>query len=1272
MPTRSARWLIWAVPVVLALAGFSFASYLVVRAYAPRLTREGLQTALTRALDRPVQVGRVRLLPWIGRITVQDVTIGSEPGRGPDPTAHVGEVDVQVGISSLWKMRLVVSGVLTDVTFDLLADPKAEPPATFAVPESFVLGPVQVEIDSVRVRRGSGTYRNAAERYTIHLRGLEGAARPLRHGVDASLQVATLTVQRTDSQTVLTEVKGAGWLGQELLTIRSLSARWNGHPLAATGEVRQPLQAPVLAVDISGEVDLAAVATLAQLPLPLAGLAHVEATLRGQPATLQAEGRLGVPQLVSGPVVARQVAVRARWDLGVLDLSEVTAHVFGGSLKGAATVVPAQLERTRLEATLTGAALAQFEPLIRQTIGTADLDLQAKLEGDPRRWDLLRGDFRLAAHRLIPPGEWSKIGSGTLRLAGRLQQGTADLSQGVGDWPGLHVELSGPLAPQGPLGVRVRVEPDLGTLGPVLTMSSLSGRLVVSAEVKGAWDAPEGSARLESPSLLIEGLRVEKVASDLRFRGQTVQVDSLTAQVRQSRATGSGAISWTGPIAELGRHYRDRLQVRADLHGPNIRWEDLGQWLPPSGQGSGLFSITAHLEGTLAAWRSTGRIEAARLAPATGYPAQQLRAGFAVDPQRLEIADLQAEVLGASVRGKGSWAWDHTARASLDLTRLDFSRVTELPESLGLRGTGSAHVEASYRSGVWDAAGSAQLQEVVLRDFRLGDGSAQGTLRGDQFQASAGFPEVRLSGTAQGVAGSTAPIAVTLEARDWQVAPLLRARGETPGVSIDGVVTARAAFQVPLAHPAEATGAIALDPVRLTVGEETWSNQGPIALRWDGTALRLEHVEMASRLGRFTASGRAEPQGRLDLEANGAVPLSILPLLQPEIRQAGGLVSLTLHVTGTLQAPRLSGDGTIQKGLLQMRDRPEALRDIEAHVVMAPEGIRLVNAAATLGRGRLQAAGTLTLEGYRLGAYRVTLQGREVSLSPMEGMQSTWNANLELVGRGTQAVLRGEAHLVRGVIGGRFSLASLLLSKPAEKPEPKAAIPLRVFVFLDNNLRVSLDVARLSIDGRLSLEGTTAAPVLLGTLQGEEGGRIVFRGQRWTVQSAAVRFIDPRGIEPLLDVSARATIQNYDVTMRLTGRLDELDTRLSSSPPLAQDKLLLLVALGTTGDSAGQAGGALAGAVGRMVAEEIFGGAVGTSWAPDVLSLEKNPENRQTLQVGKQVTEDIRLLYLQTTSGPTTRMVRVEYQVIGPLFLSAEQNFQGGFGGEVLVRLRFR
>jgi translocation and assembly module TamB len=371
--------------------------------------------------------------------------------------------------------------------------------------------------------------------------------------------------------------------------------------------------------------------------------------------------------------------------------------------------------------------------------------------------------------------------------------------------------------------------------------------------------------------------------------------------------------------------------------------------------------------------------------------------------------------------------------------------------------------------------------------------------------------------------------------------------------------------------------------------------------------------------------------------------------------------------------PRITGEATVHDGTLQTRERPEILRDVEARVVMSPSGLRLVEATGSLGRGRIRASGDMTLQEGQLGAYRFALVGRNVSIAPVEGLQTAWDLDLELVGQGARAQLRGQGRLLQGTVSGRFSLLSVLLSKtPGKAAETSAAIPLRILLNLDDNLRVNMDVARLRGGGTLSLEGTTAEPVLLGALEAQEG-RITFRNRRWTLISGSIRFVDPRRIQPILDVTAQTVISGYDVTLRLSGRPDELLVSLSSSPPLPQDDLLVLVTLGTTKSGAGKsAGGAAAGEMVRLLAEDLLGTTVGGGMGPDQFSLGTGDNNQQTVQMGKQLTEEVRVIYSQSFSGAEKRVVRIEYQVIGPLLLSAEQDFQAGFGGDLLLRFRFR
>jgi hypothetical protein len=298
--------------------------------------------------------------------------------------------------------------------------------------------------------------------------------------------------------------------------------------------------------------------------------------------------------------------------------------------------------------------------------------------------------------------------------------------------------------------------------------------------------------------------------------------------------------------------------------------------------------------------------------------------------------------------------------------------------------------------------------------------------------------------------------------------PLLRATGRFEDLNLDGRVTALAEMWVPPSEPSAAQTTLMLDPLQLTVLGEDWTNRGPIRLGWGATGLRVDHLTLASRFGSLNASGRLDPHGPLDLRVDGQFPLAVLASLRPEVRVANGTLAVTWHVGGSAAVPRITGEATVHDGTLQTRERPEILRDVEARMVMSPSGVRLVEATGSLGRGQIRASGDMTLQEWQLGAYRFTLVGRNVSIAPVEGLQTAWDLDLELVGQGTRAQLRGEGRLLHGTVSGRFSLLSILLSKtPGKAAGTSVAIPLRILLKLNDKLRVNMDVARLRDGGTL-------------------------------------------------------------------------------------------------------------------------------------------------------------------------------------------------------------
>ena len=109
-----------------------------------------------------------------------------------------------------------------------------------------------------------------------------------------------------------------------------------------------------------------------------------------------------------------------------------------------------------------------------------------------------------------------------------------------------------------------------------------------------------------------------------------------------------------------------------------------------------------------------------------------------------------------------------------------------------------------------------------------------------------------------------------------------------------------------------------------------------------------------------------------------------------------------------------------------------------------------------------------------------------------------------------------------------------------------ASTELNIAVTGPGALRIRNNLADLHGDLDLVVRGTLANPVLFGTVNIERGGSIEFGVNEYEIVRGVVNFANPYRIEPVIDVSARAKIRQYDVTLNLSGTLDQLEP---ASPP---------------------------------------------------------------------------------------------------------------------------
>ncbi|HEX5816351.1 MAG TPA: translocation/assembly module TamB domain-containing protein, partial [Methylomirabilota bacterium] len=901
--------------------------------------------------------------------------------------------------------------------------------------------------------------------------------------------------------------------------------------------------------------------------------------------------------------------------------------------------------------------------------------LAATLDG---RWDALTARGRLHA----APLRVAEIGVDAVEAAFTLSDRTLALSSVVAALGQSRLEADGTVVWSGPLDAArwqeaARVEARAAV--PEARMEDLapwlppawrgSGRFTVTdGRLSGTPAAWTATARIASDALSVRGERVTDLAATLAASPAEVEATSVRGAVRGIPVGGRARWVWAGS----GQAHLEAGPARLDA----VR--ELARLMPVDGTVRA--TADARVDGGVLSGSARATLEGVAVADVSlgpGSVSATLDRG-ALDA-RLAFPDSR---VSATLSGKLEAGQDLAVRAQVadfDLAPL-LARFTvrDAAVEVGGRVSGTAALAVPY-SAPTSARGTLRLDPVRLRvagkEWRNTEPVVvrrqPGQTRVESARLEGGLGTIGVSGLVDdgGRLDLAARIHVSLDAL-----PALHEQiGEAAG-TLDATAAITGTTSAPRVNGG---GTVSDGRVVLRALEEPVTGiRGRFTL--DGTRVRVADAVATLRGGEVRAGGDVDlagPSPRLDVKLRGRFPLALLAALRPEVQEASGVLDVQATVTGTAADPQAVGDGTIRDGLVRMAAYPEALRQIHARFTMSPAGVRLASATASLGGGTVGVRGDLALDGRAIGPFRFDLEARGVSLEPAPGARTTWDADLELLGAGSRSLLRGEATLVRGTYVSDEPLLRLLLGgrgTTAGGGEPSFALPLQIRVRVDDNLTVRTAVARFRAGGTVTLSGTTAAPVLFGTVVVREG-QLIFRKQRFTLTSASARFTDPRRIDPILDVRGEARIQTYDVRLHMTGRSEDLQIRLSSTPPLPEEDILSLIAFGTTRAQLARGGStAVAGEIAGLLLRDLFGFSAGEGGAPIDVELQTGEEGERSVRVGGRLNERTRVLYSQGLEQRDARRLRLEYEVIGPLVIAGEQDFQGGFGGDVLLRLRFR
>ncbi len=709
-----------------------------------------------------------------------------------------------------------------------------------------------------------------------------------------------------------------------------------------------------------------------------------------------------------------------------------------------------------------------------------------------------------------------------------------------------------------------------GTWSGSLLRPRLAGSLKAAGlalEMPAATDEPSAQAGLLRPRFL----HMDAAEADGSYAPERIAIDHGLLQRGSQRLTFSGTLE-----AAAGREpvFDGNSVLHLRVEAAKVNAEELRPFfaaqLPGEFPVQGVLDARFTADGPLQAPRASGSVEMAS-GSLYGEPVERVRVQGSLANRSVKVDSFSLRAADGSLTGSGAWD-PQSSRFELEAqgSEIDLARI----EGLGRRavaagGSLNFHLRGSGTAADPRIEGHATVSRFALGGERLGTIDLTATTSGRSVvydgTAQLAGAEIRLSATT--ALGNSYQTHARFDLSRIDLGAILKLahlealEGES---KLAGTVT----LDGPLAKPEELRGEARIEELAATLETVHLKSVGAARATLAGGRIQIEPLHITGEGTDLNAQGSLALTGdrRLDLTASGSVNLKLIQTIDPDVTAAGA-ATFQLEAHGPLRDPGLRGRIDFQNGSLSLEDVPNGLSQVHGTLEFNQNRLEVRSLTAMSGGGLLSVGGYLA---YQEGIYaNLTVTGTQVRIRYPEGISSLADTKLRLQGTPANLALSGDVLITRFTANPDFDFAALaaevnsVRTKITPPDSPSNHIRLDVHVISSSQLEFQNAFAKLGGDVDLRLRGTLASPALLGRVSITEGSAVI-AGTRYELEHGDVTFANPLRIDPNIDLSATARVEEYDIKLGLRGTPERLAVTYRSDPPLPEADVVALLALGRT------------------------------------------------------------------------------------------------------------
>lgn len=721
-------------------------------------------------------------------------------------------------------------------------------------------------------------------------------------------------------------------------------------------------------------------------------------------------------------------------------------------------------------------------------------------------------------------------------------------------------------------GFNINYESNNLNFADVETLAGLDFKGIVKIIGNTSGDSHHGliNASVSASNTEIEKFRLGAFSTTLAYKDAELNFSNLVAVIGKSDLNG-----------QLSFNFKDS-SLSANIDSKNIQGEDilfiLNQKfnLPFDLQGQGTANI--NVKGPFDFWKLNYNVDAVlKQGAVAGERFESLTAKLASNGKKIDFTDVRLKKLKSNLHIEGVILTE-TAEPQFDLKlKLNPLQLEEsdyvLRYAPSIAGTGYSDGTVTGPLSAPNLTTNITLKQVTYEKIEYPNSQGRLQINNKNFAFNGQFFGRQIQTDIAWPWNERDPFYAKVLVQDLNplfLLPLVSL--PQPGSDFYSRLNAEIDLSGRNRVLSQADGFIKISDFLIQRGNQSLKLTKPTSLLFKSGLKQMEEFVLSGEDSHLKLRMDNNTSNRVKLNVDADLQLRLFHFLVPFAQSLSGNLMVNSQFIFKDSEFELLGEGEISDGQIGLKGFPQPIQKIHAPIEFSKSKIILSDIIGQLGTSDVTGYGQVEVLGSNNIAVQLRAIADNVQLEFPTKVTTQGKATVLFSGNWLPYNLKVDYKVSQGLVENNFEpdpKQSLTLKASSFLPPQQAqllspSLALDINVDLTNGILIRNKLLEGEAKGNLQVQGTPEQPILLGKINIEPGSKLIFKDKPFEIQSAAIQFQGTKEINPDIYISAASRVSNYDISLLVQGLVKNLTITPTSQPPLSQNDIFTLLALGVT------------------------------------------------------------------------------------------------------------